>query len=51
MVGINLLGDSKSIIREPEVHTSIPHSFEELIVEATVARTKKKKTKDETYQC
>ncbi|CAF4332865.1 unnamed protein product [Rotaria socialis] len=39
---LSLSHDSKSIIREPDVHTCIPHSSEEFIVDATVARMKKR---------
>ncbi|CAF2040891.1 unnamed protein product [Rotaria magnacalcarata] len=38
---LSLCRDNKSILREPGVHICIPHSSEELIVEATVARMKK----------
>ncbi|CAF4355042.1 unnamed protein product [Rotaria magnacalcarata] len=37
---LSLCRDNKSILREPGVHICIPHSSEELIVEATVAHGK-----------
>ncbi|CAF1997537.1 unnamed protein product [Rotaria magnacalcarata] len=38
---LSLCRDNKSILREPGVHICIPHSSEELIVEATVAQIAK----------